>query len=153
MFENNTSTTDGGALHLDESSLLHFEPNTSILFIKNKALQRGGAIYVEDTKADDNVYYLFCFYELEDMTKYSQANVQLVFEGNLAGIAGDSLYGGWIDKCSLFLRLSTSLAKRNLLVDVEIKQKNLLELDPVDVFKPLFNFTDKTPQISSCRSI
>ena len=28
VFENNTSTTDGGALHLDESSLLHFEPNT-----------------------------------------------------------------------------------------------------------------------------
>ena len=149
VFENNTSTTDGGALHLDESSLLHFKSNTSIFFIKNKALQRGGAIYVENTKADDNLYYLFCFYELEDMMKYPQTNVQLVFEGNLAGIAGDSLYGGRIDKCILFP--TTSLANRNLLMDVEFKQKNIrtLILDPADVFESLFNFTDKTPQISS----
>ena len=48
-------------------------------------------------------------FELEDMAKY-QANVQLVFEGNLAGIAGDALYGGRIDICTLFP--NTSLAKQ-----------------------------------------
>ena len=148
VFENNTSTIDGGALHLDGSSLLYFKSNTSIAFIKNKALKRGGAIYVENTKADEYLQHIFCFFELEDMAKYHQANVQLVFEGNLAGIAGDALYGGQINKCTLFP--STSLAQRNLIMDIDFKEKNLyaLVLDPADVFESLFNFTDKTPSRS-----
>ena len=143
VFENNTSTTDGGALHLDESSLLYFKANTSISFIKNKALQKGGAIYIENTKTNEYLHYTFCFFELENMMKYRQANVQLVFEGNLAGIAGDALYGGRIDKCTLLL--STSLEKRSILEDVDLKE---IVLDPADVFESLFNFTDKTPSYS-----
>ena len=148
VFENNTSTIDGGALHLDESSLLYFEPNTSISFIKNNALKRGGAIYVENTKADEYLQHIFCFFELEDMAKYHQANVQLVFEGNLAGIAGDALYGGRIDICTLFP--NTSLAKQNFFMAVDFTQENIqaLVLDPADVFESLFNFTDKTPSSS-----
>ena len=148
VFENNTSTTDGGALHLDESSLLYFKANTSISFIKNKALQRGGAIYIENTKTNEYLHYTFCFFELEDMAKYRQANVQLVFEGNLAGIAGDALYGGRIDICTLFP--STSLAKQNFFKAVDLTQENIqaLVLDPADVFESLFNFTDKTPSHS-----
>ena len=98
VFKNNTSFTDGGAIHLDESSVLHFKPNTTVLFTNNKALQRGGAIYVDDTRRK---YNTFCFFELDEVLKYSQVNVQLVFAENHAGLAGDALYGGHVDRCSL----------------------------------------------------
>ena len=141
IFENNTSTTDGGALHLDESSLLHFKPNTQVLFTNNRASQRGGAIYVDDTKIESTVP--FCFYELDEVLKYSQKNIQLVFEGNFAKIAGDALYGGKLDTCRLvpnaFPQRPSSVNK------VDLINKNMREwvLNPDDVFKSLFNFTNK----------
>ena len=81
VFENNTSTTDGGALHLDENSLLHFEPNTRVLFTNNRASQQGGAIYVDDTKVESNVP--FCFNELDEVLKYSQKNISLYLRETL----------------------------------------------------------------------
>ena len=139
VFENNTSTTDGGALHLDESSLLYFKPNTSISFTNNTASQRGGAIYVDTTKREDSLP--FCFFEV---LKGSQKNIQLVFKGNLAEIAGDAIYGGQVDRCSMFPR-------GPYLIDaVGFVRKNIHKLiqDPNEAFESLFNFTDKTPSRS-----
>ena len=146
-FENNTSTTDGGALHLDESSLLHFKPNTRVLFTNNRASQRGGAIYVDNTKRDD--YYLFCFYEFEDLRKDSQANAQLVFDGNIAGIAGDALYGGRIDRCGWFPKVWSE--QLYILDGVDFKEtylRNLLLNTSGRDFELIFNFTDKSPSSS-----
>ena len=146
VFENNTSTTDGGALHLDDSSLLHFEPNTRVLFANNRASQRGGAIYVDDTKIESNTP--FCFYELDEVLKYSQKNIQLVFEGNFAKIAGDALYGGKLDKCGLFPN-GFPLGPY-FINSVDFETKSILEvfLNPDEVFKSLFNFIDSTPSHS-----
>ena len=135
VFENNTSATDGGALHLDETSLLHFEPNTSILFTNNRASQRGGAIYVDTTKREGSLP--FCFFEV---LRSSQKNIQLVFKNNLAEIAGDAVYGGQVDRCRLF-------PKGPYLVDaIGYGKKNIRKLiqDPNEVFESLFKFTDKT---------
>ena len=139
VFENNTSTTDGGALHLDESSLLHFKPNTRVLFTNNRASQRGGAIYVDTTKKEDSLP--FCFFEVP---KSSQKSIELVFKGNLAEIAGDAVYGGQVDRCNMFPR-------GPYLIDaVGFMRKNIRKLiqDPNDGFELLFNFTDKTPSHS-----
>ena len=139
VFENNTSTTDGGALHLDESSLLYFKPNTSISFTNNTASQRGGAIYVDTTKREDSLP--FCFFEV---LKGSQKNIQLVFKGNLAKIAGDAIYGGQVDRCSMFPRGPYFIDA------VGFVRKNIHKLiqDPNEAFESLFNFTDKTPSRS-----
>ena len=40
----------------------------------------------------------FFFFYINEVLKYSQVNVQLVFEGNFAEMAGD---GGQVDRCSL----------------------------------------------------
>ena len=149
VFENNTSTTDGGALHLDDSSLLHFEPNTRVLFTNNRASQRGGAIYVDNTKRDD--YYSFCFYEFgfEDVRKNSQANVQLVFEGNLAAIAGDALYGGRVDRGGWLPKVWPK--EPHLLDGVDFKKtyiRKLLLTSSGSDFELIFNFTDKAPSLS-----
>ena len=74
------------------------------------------------------------------MLKYSQVNVQLVFEGNFAEMAGD---GGQVDRCSL---LPNAFPQRPYFVNkVDLINKNIREwvLNPDDVFKPLFNFTNK----------
>ena len=142
VFENNTSTTDGGALHLDESSLLHFEPNTRVLFTNNRASQRGGAIYVDNTKIESTVR--LCFYELDEVQKYSQKNIQLVFEGNFAEIAGDALYGGQVDTCMLFPNAFPPGPYFKNIVDFKKAPREVF-LNP---FESLFNFTDKTPSHS-----
>ena len=89
VFQNNTSSTDGGALYLGESSLLQFKPDTRVAFINNTASQRGGAIYVDNMKRGGNIG---CFFELDNVLRDSQANTQVVFEGNRAEIAGDALW-------------------------------------------------------------
>ena len=121
--------------------LLHFEPDTRVLFTNNRALQRGGAIYVDGTKIESNVPH--CFYELDEVLKYSQKNIQLVFEGNVAKIAGDALYGGRVDRCSLLpnaFPLGPYFKNR---VDFEGKDLREVFLNPDEVFESLFNFTDK----------
>ena len=141
VFENNTSTTDGGALHLDESSLLYFKPNTHVLFTNNRASQRGGAIYVDNSKMESKAG--FCFYELDEVRKYSQENIQPVFEGNFAEIAGDALYGGKVDRCMLFpnaFPLGPSFINKEDLMERSIR-KMYVNLD--NVFESLFNFTDQ----------
>ena len=146
VFKNNTSFTDGGAIHLDESSVLHFKPNTTVLFTNNKALQRGGAIYVDDTRREYKAP--FCFFELDEVVKYSQVNVQLLFAENHAGLAGDALYGGHVDRCSLlpnpFPEGPYFISKEDLM---EKSFRNLI-VNPENVFESLFNFTDQAPSHS-----
>ena len=139
VFQNNTSTTDGGALHLDDSSLLHFKPDTRISFINNTALQKGGAIYVETMSK-----VKFCFFELDDVWRYSQANVQLTFERNTAGIAGDALYGGEVDRCALLPSAFPEGPYRLNGSNFDEPNVRVLIVDLDAVFVLLFNFTDKT---------
>ena len=124
VFQNNTSLTDGGALYLDETSLLKFKPDTRVAFINNTASQRGGAIYVDNIKRDAG----YCFFEVDNVLRDSRANIQVVFEGNRAEIAGDALYGGRVYLCSIFL--------------------NTYDEDPHNIIESLFNFTDKTNSFS-----
>ena len=130
VFQNNTSSTDGGALHMDESSLLKFKPDTQVSFINNTASQRGGAIYIDNTKRSGTT---ICFIELDDVLKDSQANIQVVFEGNRAEMAGDAIYGGRVYLCSMFKDAHDRVGKF---------------LYPNDVIESLFNFTDKTTSYS-----
>ena len=136
VFQNNTSLTDGGALHLDEGSLLQFKPDTQVEFINNTASQRGGAIYVDNIKRDSG----YCFFELDNVLKDSQANIQVVFQGNRAEIAGDALYGGRVYLCSIFMNKDVQ--------DVRKMSERTWLLYPNDVIESLFNFTDKTTSYS-----
>ena len=134
MFQNNTSSTDGGALHLDESSLLQFKPDTRVAFINNTASQRGGAVYIDHTRRGGNTA---CFIKLDRVLRDSQANVQVVFEGNHAGMTGDALYDGRLYLCAMM----------NSYKDIQnLKKKGEIAilLYPNDVIESLFSFTHKT---------
>ena len=112
---------------------------------------------MDNTKREKLV--MSCFFELDDVMKYSRVNVQLIFQGNLAEIAGDALYGSELDRCGLFPSWFNSTKSVSMKVGAKEKtvfpgvpldkldfSKDLrkLLLDPDDVFKLLFNFTDST---------
>ena len=144
LFRNNASFVDGGALHLNESSVLHFKPNTTVSFINNRALQKGGAIYVADTKRKNS--NPFCFYELDEVLKYSQVNIQLLFAENHAEIAGDALYGGQVDRCILLPNPNPYPEGPYLFSKKDLIEKNSRKLfvNVDNVFKSLFKFTDSS---------
>ena len=73
-------------------------------------------------------FVMSCFFELDDVMKYSQVNVQLIFQGNYAEIAGDALYGGELDRCGLF----PSCFNPTESVKVSAKEKRVFPVVPLD---------------------
>ena len=71
------------------------------------------------------------------MLKYSQVNIQLVFEGNFAEIAED---GGRVDRCGL---LPNGIPQGPYFIDLTDKNMREWVSNPDDVFESLFNFTNK----------
>ena len=101
-FENNTATqVVGGALRLCEASLLFVHNNTHIHFVNNSAL-KGGAIYVQQFCMETTP---LCFIQPlvpEDMSVMDFIKfVKFEFINNSAEVAGDILYGGDIDQCTM----------------------------------------------------
>ena len=82
------------------SSSLYLHPKARLLLINNKAINKGGAIYVEDNEPhikDD--YSDSCFYQL---VGYNISHLPRIdFINNTAGYAGDSVYGGLSKECIL----------------------------------------------------
>ena len=134
LFQNNTSSTDGGALYLRGNSLMYCKPDTIILFRNNTARHRGGAIYVETFI---QIGIPFCFFQLDHVRQYHSSNVQLIFEGNHANQAGVAIYGGRVDSCYIY-ELKYTLFPRSSRVGTP----------SVKVFEKLFNFSNSTPSLT-----
>ena len=86
---------DGGGLSLYERSHFVFVGYSSLIFYHNTASRKGGAIFVEDsdyinshTKISKNLRALLIF---------SHSIINLVLSGDRATLAGNEVYGGWID--------------------------------------------------------
>ena len=134
LFQNNTSSTDGGALYLHENSLMYFKPDTMILFRNNTARHRGGAIYVETFI---QIGIPFCFFQLDHVRQYQRSNVQLVFEGNHANQAGVAIYGGRVDSCYIYELKYTPFPRSSRVGTPSVK-----------VFEKLFNFSNSMPSLT-----
>ena len=134
LFQNNTSSTDGGALYLHENSLMYFKPDTIILFRNNTARHRGGAIYVETFI---QIGIPFCFFQLDHVRQYQRSNVQLVFEGNHANQAGVAIYGGRVDSCYIYELKYTPFPRSSRVGTPSVK-----------VFEKLFNFSNSMPSLT-----
>ena len=86
VFHNNTGI-DGGGLAMYSDSYLLFEENSFLKFTKNKAKQRGGAIFINTILPESP-----CFYQYTEDT-HSQSTKALIF-GNNANTAGTAIFGG-----------------------------------------------------------
>ena len=149
------SALNGGGLLLTDSNL-YFQPSTTIHFTSNIARQNGGAIKVEESNPLNSCAELSCefltgsdcFFQIQTQRRYDDGteisqineleNISLHFENNSAAVAGDALYGGSVDNCSLKL--------------LHIQQQNFFPYrcsKSGDVFNHITNYTERPFDISS----
>ena len=98
-FIENQGGKNGGAMALFENSQFLFTFSTTTMrFVRNEAQERGGAIYVDDSGYIDKTSYKLTMPFINTIVDSDTSSVPwLEFVNNTAGIAGDTLYGGWID--------------------------------------------------------
>ena len=89
----------GGALALYATSVL-FYTNTSLLFTKNSAKDKGGALYIHDSSYLTKKLWQGQCQKSFQVFPTESATTKLEFYSNTAEIAGDVLYGGLIEQCS-----------------------------------------------------
>ena len=86
VFHNNTGI-DGGGLAMYGDSYILFKDDSILKFTKNKAKQRGGAIFIHTILPESP-----CFYQYTEGT-HSQSTKAFFF-GNNANTAGTAIFGG-----------------------------------------------------------
>ena len=89
------SADNGGAISLIDNSYINIDNATGIFFQENKAKYYGGGVFVEDKslwlrKTSQKI----CFVQLK-----KNGTGYLHFTNNKAGLAGNAIFGGWIDVC------------------------------------------------------
>ena len=107
LFKNNKAKV-GGAMKVNEASLIFIHSHTHVQFINNRAEKKGGAIYVKTSCKDTSESTLFCFlqpappHNMPVVSKFTKL-MTLEFINNSAKVSGDALYGGDFDQCSTTL--------------------------------------------------
>ena len=88
-FYNNNGLPNGGALSLDAKSTIIFKSSSlkTLLNFTNNTADKGGAIYVKDSRSIRPVFKFQC-----DPTL-----VEMLFSNNSALYGGNHIYGGWVD--------------------------------------------------------
>ena len=99
LFKNNTAK-NGGAMYVDQGTIVTIDDNTTVQFISNTATLNGGAIYVN----------LLCNSLRSDSTFGfdNSLNCSVMFINNSATIAGNSIYLSIPEFCSVNTNISDS---------------------------------------------
>ena len=96
IFRNNTGVC-GGALYLNQGSLMYLHPGAQIYIIENTGLKYGGGICVDNGILKR--YTSACFYQIMDLELLYHNNTFVYMEGNRATITGYSIFGGPVSMC------------------------------------------------------
>ena len=135
---------------------MYLKHSTNLLFVNNQALSVGGAVYTDLTLELPGLT-LPCFFQV--LTEGQQeglvmSTISVEFVNNTAGVAGNSLYGGYIDgskgldtgRITGFYITTHEIPQRYLLIRVGVCFCSLTSLEPKCQTKPL-----KSPSIQgSC---
>ena len=89
--------THGGAIALYGESYIRVGKNTTLLFAKNHAFQRGGAIYANS--APGVVPVSNCFLQIDQLQDGEENRGAIIFRGNSAKAEGQSVYVSEIRNC------------------------------------------------------
>ena len=146
----------GGAMYLRDSNVI-LKQNSSIITLHNSAKYYGGAIFhmdninyfqcnfainMEYQKSDVLILLPDCFLELENF-KFSQSIKTTLYEiysyNDSAGIDGQFIYGGLMDKCHV-IDTNESVVEYDLLYNIVMNYR-ILHIEP--------NGTNGTNTISS----
>ena len=100
-FYRNTGYSGGAlAFHYDAipavriKNFMTLDPHTTVYIVNNTVLQYGGGILAEDECTMEH----YCFFQAGNLN-YTQMDARVVMEGNRAGKAGDSIFGGCLNSC------------------------------------------------------
>ena len=102
----------GGAINLFcvpfmWDTTMYLQPDAEIYMTNNSATQYGGAIAVDEecTKMTKCFFQLHspspCSDQQEILQKINCYHIRIVLENNTAGIAGDSIFGGELETCTI----------------------------------------------------
>ena len=91
----NNTALRGGAQYFDVNSYFSLHQTAHVNFQENNATEFGGAIYVEDVPSRNE-----CFFHIQNNQLLDLDTTPLVFEKNTAGMRGNVLYGGLLNKCN-----------------------------------------------------
>ena len=99
IFQDN-SGLHGGAISLISGALIRVFPNTTLIFLRNTAVQYGGAIYVALSTPFDYLLSRTCFirYYLENVT-LSEWSTNFTFINNTAGNSNDTIFANTLNPC------------------------------------------------------
>ena len=138
----NNSGVSGAGLALFMNSYMYLKPHTNLLFVNNHALSVGGAIYTDLTLELPRLV-LPCFFQiLTEGQEEALSTIAVKFINNTAGIAGNSLYGGYIQGlykvykggCINFNRVDMSgLAAFKQIFHYNTSNSSVISSDPVGV--------------------
>ena len=111
----NNSAIKGGAMGFDGRARLLLSDPVQVEFIENHADSTGGAMYFDDStlsriqceyQSSLNVGDILCFIQLNSETAtyfYNhKIDTSLNFYRNTAGLAGTVLYGGGLNRCTIY---------------------------------------------------
>ena len=96
LFSDNSGNNGGAMALYGKSQLFFFENGITIRFIRNRARNKGGAIFVEDSGYVDSIHFKYILAPIILLYKIMFPS-KIVFKNNTADIAGDEIFGGWID--------------------------------------------------------
>ena len=132
---------NGGALAFQNDARINLKPHSQIIFKNNSARQYGGALYVEEPTLKFSSYFniqrVKCFIQPPEELS-SQA---MMFSNNTAVSAGSSLYGGWVDLCTI--STGTSIPSNKVLPHSEaLSQPSPVSSNPTRVCMCISNLPD-----------
>ena len=135
IFKGNTAAY-GGALKLCESSVIYLDNYTRVEFLNNIANLAGGAIYAGNQCLQEAPP---CFFQISFKNSSNASAIEdlarglLYFEGNYAGIAGHSIYGGSVDNCFTDIQLRVSN-----------KDQYKSFYHSLELYRQIFNFSNQS---------
>ena len=140
-FKNNKATI-GAAIQLYNSFLILQEPLTAT-FLNNSALLYGGAIYADNVVLPGHSR---CAIQINtNKTNLNNLTITLKFEGNTAGLAGNSIYATPLYNCSF-------LYSQNDFKPVHFDWKSIIHFDPPNYHNNQLNQISSQPvKICSCQ--
>ena len=133
----NNSGSNGAAISLFHSSYLFLTPPLHAMFLNNRALLYGGAIYaVNDPLPGDNM----CVIQLGvNTSNFDDLDIMMTFINNKAGLAGNSIYATLIYNCTQYYS-----------TDLDIRVLLNATFEPVTTDNSLQHISSKPVEICYC---
>ena len=144
IFCKNTGS-QGGAIFLHGSSILHASENTSLCFQNNTARDNGGAIFHNTQNHHDFITSRTCFLR----ATWSQKMPTFTFIGNKASQAGNSIYATTFLPCYFQVFRNTPFAKYTVEQALQrIANFNFYDSEPLATTGMDFEFFGKMPLLA-----